>query len=484
MEHTKHSLGWSLLFLNTALLIGYGCNYDGDISSYGPGDIGATPGGAQDIAYARKLITSGTVPESSTVTVEGLLSEHDIPSTGAPCDSMLCVRPALGIAPSLETGEEAWWVQLGVRSALATSTDAYERPPADVVILIDRSSPMSIDMEETNEAVTSIIDQLQDSDRIGILAFNRSVTEIQPFGPLGDRETLKSNVRKIQARGSSNLAAGLKRAYAEVRGGGNDPARLRRVIVLSCGYPQVNAEGTDAFSKTVQEGATERIGLTFLGVLLPFDHNLADRLSQERGGAYYYASNLREIETFFDHELDFMLSPIAYDLQLGLTVSDGFEVDRVFGIPGDQHGEPRTHLETATAFPSRRGGAIVVRLRRNAGTGTSTSLGNVSLNYQPETAHGVSGDLEVPQEIRYTRESLPENHTYFEGTGIRKAVTLVNQAERMITAIDTYHDGDTSTATAILDTLLTYLRIEAKALTDNALTAEITLIEKLRENMK
>src|SRR4029453_11169551 len=65
----------------------------------GGGSLGITPGGAKDIGYARDAIKHGRVPEANTITVEGLLSEHDIPVEGGECKALLCARPALGGAP-------------------------------------------------------------------------------------------------------------------------------------------------------------------------------------------------------------------------------------------------------------------------------------------------------------------------------------------------------------------------------------------------
>ena len=57
--------------------------------------MGATPGGAQDISYARERITAGEIPHPSTFTPEGLLSEHDLPlDTGRKCSQTLCLTAA------------------------------------------------------------------------------------------------------------------------------------------------------------------------------------------------------------------------------------------------------------------------------------------------------------------------------------------------------------------------------------------------------
>src|SRR5687767_5686036 len=57
--------------------------------------MGATPGGAKDIEYARDRIFAGEVPHTSTFTAEGLLSQHDLPiPTSRRCTQILCLSGA------------------------------------------------------------------------------------------------------------------------------------------------------------------------------------------------------------------------------------------------------------------------------------------------------------------------------------------------------------------------------------------------------
>ncbi|MCA9541397.1 MAG: hypothetical protein KC620_21005, partial [Myxococcales bacterium] len=57
--------------------------------------MGATPGGAQDIGYARDRIAAGEIPHPNTFTPEGLFSEHDLPLPQTrKCAQMLCLSGA------------------------------------------------------------------------------------------------------------------------------------------------------------------------------------------------------------------------------------------------------------------------------------------------------------------------------------------------------------------------------------------------------
>ena len=65
------------------------------------GEFGATQGGVQDMSLARELVAQGRVPPPEAFVVEAMFSEHDLPIAGPPCQTTLCLRAAMGIAPAI-----------------------------------------------------------------------------------------------------------------------------------------------------------------------------------------------------------------------------------------------------------------------------------------------------------------------------------------------------------------------------------------------
>ena len=457
-------------------------SYDGANAGSGgapgaPGDVGATPGGAQDIGYARKLIESGAVPPADALTVEGLLSEHDLPTEGPACTTLLCARPATAYAHSIETGKSERWIQIGMASGLTN----FKRPPMDVVVLIDRSASMSIDMTQTNEAVTRMVDKLRDDDRVAVLAFSDGVDVIHPLGAPGDRAALKSKVKAIQASGGANMERGLADSFAIAKAAGANPARLRRVMLLSCGYPETTSQGPSSFSGMVQEGADAGIGFSFYGILLPFQHGLANKLSQARGGSYAYAESLDKIEKLFDTDFDYMVTPIGYDLKFSLTLPPELQVQRLYGLPGDPSGSPKPMFDVKTAFVSRRKGAIVVRVEEKEGQQAGPTSGSVRLQFTPERAvlDAPPSDTTVP-----VAGVASSTEASFSGVGVRKTVFLVNQLEGMKKACALWHAGKKQEARDAMAALEAHLGPEAAAIADAALDPELALVAKLAANMK
>ncbi|HWM86022.1 MAG TPA: VWA domain-containing protein [Kofleriaceae bacterium] len=434
---------------------------------------GVSPGGAEDIAYARELIEQGQVPPGDVITVEGLLSEHDLPTADEPCESLLCSRPALGVAPWFETGEPAYWLHLGMATGLAAD---FERPPLDLVVGIDKSGSMSIDMAETTEAVSRMIAKLRPDDRIAVFAFDNAIHELHPLGPVEDADALVAQVRALQAEGGWDMQKATRHAY-QIAAASPSEGRLERVMFLSCGYPAVSQDGNDEFSQLVTEHGAAGVGTSFFGVLLGYDGALADLLGRAHGGSYYYLEDLARVTEVFDLDFDLMVTPLAYDLQFALEVGIGFRLEGVHGVPGDEAGEPRAEIDVSTVFRSRRRGGVVARLSRV--DPEITEIGEVTLSYTPEPALGWTEAEEQTAAI-----ALPSNdEDPGETVGVRKAAFLVNQAEAMRDACDAFHAGDAAGARALLERLLAILVPEAEGLAEDAITAEVALVEKLLANM-
>ncbi len=454
-------------------LLGVACGTFGDSGTFtGGGGYGATAGGVKDIRFARELIAGGQVPPADAITVEGLLSEHDLPALGPPCDELMCLRPALGVAPSLETGKNELWLHLGMVSGLKPG---FRRPPLDVVAVIDKSSSMGIDMTETTESVARMIDKLRDDDRISVIAFDGEVHELYALAAPGDREALKAEVRGISAGGNANLMAGTERGVQIARSAGGT-GRLRRVMVWSCGNPSVSPERGDPFSQLVQLAARDGVGISFFGVLLGYFPALGELLGKTPGGAYYYLNNLDDVKQVFDTDFDPMVTPLAYDLSIGLEAAGGVSLARFYGVPGAAVGDPKPQTEVATAFLSNRRGALVARLSLDGTLGQQ--VGKVHLSYRPESALGFSNS--VSQDVSIAAPA--DLSTQFASVGVRKSVALVNQAERMRAACSEFAKGSRSEAVQILDQLIMYLNGEATALADAGLATEVELVTRLRAN--
>ena len=471
MTRTKTEQGtstWGALLTGLLLTVS-ACGYSsaGDAFGYDPGaggSYGATPGGQKDIAQARALIAAGRVPAPGMITVEGLLSEHDLPVSGPPCDATFCARPAAAYAPSLSTGQNELFLHVGMASNRTVTRDS--RPPLDIIAVVDKSAAMSIDMVETNGAVADIVRNLKPGDRFAELTFDDKIHTQVPLGEVRDVAATQALVRSVTASGGSQLVTALQTGY-ELAAANLRAGRLSRIMLFTCGYPGIEGR----FSDLNRIYADRGIALSMFGILLSFDAALAAHIGELRGGNYYFLQDLQKITKLFTDDFDLIVTPLAYDLRMQLALSTGLSPAAAYGLPGGSGGAPGLDLTVKSVFPSRSHGGIVLRL---AGRATDpATMGHMGLTYIDVPSGTASdGGMALPKQPAQDAVS-------YDSVGAHKAVVLVNEATSLIDITDRVGQGDITGAKAKAQALRAYLATETASLADPALVPELTLVDQL-----
>jgi len=331
------------------------------------GELGATPGGAQDIGFIRKVIDEGYVPFPFHMAVEGLLSEHDLPLQGAPCDQLLCIKTGVGVARTLDHGTQSAFVQLGFSSGFTTET--FQRADLNLVVVLDKSGSMrdsgtenAAKMGAVKEGLQRMIDRLGPQDRLSVVLFNNEPRLLFDSVAVTDREALKAIVEGIEAGGGTNIEAGLRMGYQVAARHSEPGARLDRVMLMTDALPNVGRTGESSFLELVDHYAAQGMGLTVFGVGLNFGQELILEICDRRGGNYFFLEDAAKIHKVFTEDFDFIVTPLAYDLHLDFTAADGFKVADVFGIRDWENDPSGVSIDVKTVFLSRNRGAIVLRL--------------------------------------------------------------------------------------------------------------------------
>lgn len=455
-----------LLLASLLLVVGCGAYSPGRLTTEagggsgfsGPGgSYGATVGGQKDIAQARALIASGQVPAPGLIATEGLLAEHDFATEGGACSSLFCARPAVARHTLRSTGKQELFVHVGMLSGLSAD---WQRPPADIMVAVDKGGSMSIDLKETLQGIALMIDRLRPDDRFGMVVFDDTAAVLIPLGPVTDKEATKAQVQNVGAAGGfAGVLDGAQLAF-EALADARTEGRLSRMMFFACGLPPV---GDARFDALVKQNADAGIGLSFFGILVGGSYESARYFSSQHGGNAFFLTDLERVKTVFDTDLDLIITPLAYDLKLKLEAR-GATVKRVWGLPQDKQ-----ELEAATVFPSRNRGAIVLQLEAPEGADLS-SLVSMDVSYAPTLgAAAVQGASPLVQETR---------------GGVRKAAAVVNLADGLVAALEQWQRGDHAAAKAAVKELRAYVDAEATALDDAGLRNEVALLDQLIANMK
>ncbi len=402
------------------------------------GGVGVTTGGPEDIAAARQVIESGEIPDPDWITVEGFLSEHSIPIE-EPQDAGLLYF----------TASAAWNADFDVFTPLATvviglgttvDEDTFQRGPLNLCLVIDSSASMSdpIDqrsgiskLEAVKIAVDRVLAQLDSGDRVSVVAFNSVADVLLNSVPGDDIASIKSSYDTLETEGGTDLARGLRRGYRLLRANRSE-GRSDRLLVFTDAQLNRRAERrAEWFIDVMEEYGDDPIGATLFGMGTDFGYEIAFDISQVRGGNYYFLSDYDRIVSVFDDEFDFLVTPVAYDVSVDVSVPFEFDVAELYGIPSQAQSLPHElRLEIPTLFLSSKqgGGTILIRVRPGALVDFSVEnkIADVTLSYRTGDGQRIA--------LPTVTATIPHGFdpeaviNYFENDGTKRAVLLLNAA--------------------------------------------------------
>ncbi|MFO0572875.1 MAG: VWA domain-containing protein [Polyangia bacterium] len=356
------------------------------------GGMGATPGGAQDISYARDRIKAGEVPHPATFTPEGLFSEHDLPlATGRPCHQTLCLEAAATTVDLPTLPEARWLAQLGFASNLDAKT--WQREAVNLVAVIDKSGSMSgAPIDTVKASLHQIIDQLGPGDQLSIVLYgdrahvHLGATPLRGAAGQGngqgkgqsngqsndkaDRRALHAAVDQIAIAGSTAMEEGLAVGYKLAAETARGFRGRTRMMLFTDERPNVGATDAHSFMGMARAASKQGIGLTTVGVGVQFGAELATAISSVRGGNLFYFADVPEMVDKFKKDFDTMLTELAFDLRLKVWPQKGMKLVGLFGLPGDlvkRTPDGGLEMTVETIFLSKERGGIYFALAPEGG---------------------------------------------------------------------------------------------------------------------
>lgn len=351
--------------------------------------MGVTPGGAQDVAFARDRIHAGEVPHPNTFTPEGLFSEHDLPAPeGRTCGQVVCVIGATAPVELTAQPEARTLAQL----AFATNIDArtWQRAPLNLVAVVDKSGSMSgTPLETVKASLHHLADQLGPHDQLAIVLYGDQTHVHLPPTAMGNPLTIKNihaNIDAIQSAGSTYLEAGLKLGYQIAHQSGATFQGTSRVMLFTDERPNVGATDAGSFMDLARQGSKGGVGLTTIGVGTHFGAELATAISSVRGGNLFYFPDVAAMTQKFTDDLDTMVSELAYDLELVVEPAQGQRIVGLYGVPGDavqrtERGGLRLGIETVF-LSKNRGGIFLAFAPEEGALPTDGPVGAAQLSYE------------------------------------------------------------------------------------------------------
>lgn len=343
-----------------------------------------------------------------------------------------------------------------------------ERPPANLVLLIDVSGSMqpADRLPLLKQVFRSLSGELRAVDRVAIVTYANNVHEVLPPTPGDRRDTIMAAIDGLVASGGTAGGDGIQRAYALAERT-FDPASVNRVILATDGDFNVGITDPKTLKQFVSEKRKKGIYLSVFGVGLG---NLNDAMMQTlahagNGNAAYIDTAL-EARKVLIAELGATVFPVADDAKIQVEFNPahvaeyrlvGYETrllkrsdfndDKVdAGDVGSGHSVTAIYEITAPSSPGRLIDPLRYQPSGLPSTAGSDEVALVRLRYKLPgasesrlverpvgPAHQHAGIESAPQDVRFSIAAaafaqLLRGDTAMGGFGFADVVALADPA--------------------------------------------------------
>src|SRR3954451_25150681 len=166
------------------------------------------------------------------------------------------------------------------------------------------------------QALHLLLDELRDTDQVGIVVYGSAARIVLEHGNASDRERIKEAIDSLGDEGSTNAEAGLRMGY-ELASRYFKPGAINRVILCSDGVANVGETSPDGIRRSIQDYTKQGIQLTTIGFGMgDYNDTLMEQLADDGDGNYAYVDNLNAARRIFVANLTGTLQVIAKDAKV------------------------------------------------------------------------------------------------------------------------------------------------------------------------
>ena len=268
-------------------------------------------------AFGRMLasLRDGQWPDPGSMRLEEIVNA--VVQRGEPPQGDVPFVLTAAMSPSPFT-EGAHLLSVGLQ---AVTVPKGARRPVSLTLLVDRSASMGRrgHAEIANASLHALVDALQPTDRVAIVAFARDADLVLPFTALTQREVVHRALDGIESRGPTDLGRGLDLAYTTASLGW-DRDREARVVLATDGVATAGERDASKLTTAVAAAADAGLPLSILGIGGEvYGDATLEQLALVGDGGYHHLADDATAQRLLGADRMGMLRLVARDTKLQLA---------------------------------------------------------------------------------------------------------------------------------------------------------------------
>lgn len=265
-------------------------------------------------AYAniRRFLEQGQWPPSDAVRIEELVNyfSYDYPQPQG--KHPFSINVEVGACP---WAGEHLLARIGLKGR---DLPKGERPPANLVFLIDTSGSMSASnrLPLVKESLKALLEILEPEDRVALVTYAGTSNVALESTPVEQRVTIRDAIEVLGAGGSTHGSAGIQDAYAMaekhfIKQG------INRVLLATDGDFNVGVTSHEGLLALIEEKRETGVFLTVLGYGMGnLKDDALEMLASKGNGNYAYINDYSEARRVLVEQVSGTLATIAKDAKI------------------------------------------------------------------------------------------------------------------------------------------------------------------------
>ena len=261
----------------------------------------------------RRILMAGGLPPKDAVRAEEMINYFDY-DYAQPTESDVPFAVTTEVAPT-PWNDDTYLVQIGIEGYGVTDA---ERPPANLVFLIDVSGSMDdpAKLPLLINAFKLMVQQLGAEDHVAIVVYAGAAGVVLEPTPGDEKNQIISALTQLSAGGSTAGGEGIELAYALARQHYRQDG-INRVIIATDGDFNVGVTDFEMLKDIVERQRESGIELTTLGFGGGnYNEALLEQLADAGNGNAFYIDTLNEARKVLVEELSATLFTIARDVKI------------------------------------------------------------------------------------------------------------------------------------------------------------------------